>query len=159
MGTVTCAKLHEEAKFMKGVEQTKFSWPVGDCVRAAWATILGLPFEEVPDFSPGVLGSGSDQLQMEREWIRTLGFDLVVVPAGSDPVDVPDDVCHLISGLSPRGFGHRCVGRGGKLVWDPHPSHLGLDELWSYTFLVPLDVRIETKQQQGRELLGFSGWI
>ena len=145
---------------MHFVEQTKFNYPAGDCVRAAWISLLGLPPSLVPDFSPGVLGNGVDQLEEERKWIRGLGFDLVVVPARGDAINVPDHVWHLVSGLSPRGWGHRCVGRGGKLVWDPHPSHLGLVDVWSYTFLVPLlDNGPEEAVDEGPELVGFHGWL
>lgn len=139
---------------MRLVEQTAEGFPWGNCVRASWASLLGVPIEVVPDFDPGHLGD-MDQLEAERAWVRGLGFDLVVVSAKEEKPHVPSDVVHLMSGLSPRGpFGHRCVGRGGELVWDPHPSHHGLQELWSYTFLVPLDDEITT----GPELLGFCGW-
>lgn len=140
---------------MRAVEQTAFGWPDGNCVRASWATLLGVPIEDVPHFDPRFL-AGRDQLTEERKWIRGLGYDVVVVPANAE-LDVSPDVCHLVSGLSPRGpFGHRCVGRGGKLVWDPHPSHLGLLEIWSYTFLVPLvDPVLEPETP---ELVGFCGW-
>jgi hypothetical protein len=33
---------------------------------------------------------------------------------------------HLISGISPRGTRHACVGFGGTVVHDPHPSRLGI---------------------------------
>ena len=144
---------------MNFVEQTELGFPNGNCVRAAYASLLGVPLSFVPDFSPGVLGNGVDQLKEERKWINTLGFDLIVVPASTE-IDIPPTVWHLQSGLSPRGFGHRCVARGGELVWDPHPSHLGLVETWSYTFLVPLSpVDVVKKVRKDRELVGFYGWV
>ena len=140
---------------MRPVVQTAGGYPFGDCVRAAWASLLGVPIGQVPRFDPGHLGAAS-QLAPEREWIRGLGYDTVVVPAGAD-MDIPADVPHLITGLSPRGqFGHRCVGRGGRLAWDPHPSHAGLREVWSFTFLVPL---IDQAEAPGADLIGFAGWL
>ena len=72
-----------------------------------------------------------------------LGLDLIEIPpepAGDLPqkvlAEVPP-VYHLMSGLSPRGFGHRCVGFGGQVLWDPHPSRAGLTSVWSVGFLVP----------------------
>ena len=112
--------------------------------------------DEVPDFDPGHLGD-KDQLEEERKWVRQYGFDIVVISAKGDKPSIPSHLPHLISGLSPRGFGHRCVGKGGKLVWDPHPSHLGLVEVWSYAFLVPL-IDPSEKSGQDPELLGFYGW-
>lgn len=140
---------------MRFVDQTAFEYPYGNCVRAAWASLLGIPMSRVPDFDPGHLGD-RDQIEAERAWVRSLGHDLVVVSARGDRPDVPAHVCHLVSGLSPRGYGHRCVGRGGEVVWDPHPSHLGLLEVWSYTFLVPL---LDPSEDRGApDLLGFCGW-
>jgi hypothetical protein len=123
---------------VRAVEQTAFGYPNGNCVRASWATFLGVPLSQVPDFDPGHIGD-RDQLEAERQWVRGQGFDVVVVSAKGDRPSIPADVVHLMSGLSPRGpHGHRVVGQGGRMVWDPHPSHAGLVELWSYTFLVPL---------------------
>lgn len=139
---------------MRLVEQTELGYPRGNCVRAAWASLLGVPLAVVPDFSPHALGDRV-QIAAERAWVRTLGYDLVVVPDVA--IDVPPDVCHMVSGLSPRGFGHRCVGRGGEVVWDPHPSHQGLVEVWSRAFLVPLvDPTLDVAETS--ELLGFCGW-
>jgi hypothetical protein len=141
---------------VRAVVQTRTGYPWGNCVRASWASLLGVPIEEVPDFSPGVLGEDANQLEAERDWLRGMGYDLVVVSARGDRPNVPPGVCHLMSGLSPRGFGHRVVGRGGKMVWDPHPSQAGLTELWSYAFVVPLvESQLEAKRP---ELLGFCGW-
>ena len=142
---------------MPFVEQTELGWPHGNCVAAAWGSLLGIPIEQVPYFDPGHIGD-ANQIELERQWIRRFGYDVIVVSAGGDPPNIPAHVYHLMSGLSPRGFGHRCVGRGGRLVWDPHPSHLGLLEVWSYTFLVPL-VDPQPEVGDDRELLGFRGWL
>ena len=144
---------------MRLLEQTKFNFPNGDCVRASYASLLGVPLDIIPDFSPGAIGEDANQLEVERAWLRGLGHDLVVVSAKGDKPNVSPHVCHLVSGLSPRGFGHRCVGRGGEIVWDPHPSHLGLVETWSYAFLVPLvDPALEIADDPSPDLLGFSGF-
>lgn len=128
---------------MKGVTQRVEGYPLGECVRASYATILGLPIELVPRFDPGSLLPGEEQRTREREWLAMIGLDLVELPpepAAALPQDVLDDVppiYHLLSGISPRGFGHRCVGFGGQLAWDPHPSRAGLTTINSLGFLVP----------------------
>lgn len=141
---------------MRFTTQTQTGYPWGNCVRASWATLLGVPLAVVPDFDPGTL-QDKDQMEAERAWARSLGCDLVTVPVSavkSGQAQIPGDVSHFISGLSPRGFGHRAVGRGGKLVWDPHPSRAGFVEVWSYTFLVPLD---EDGNSTGTLLRGLDG--
>jgi hypothetical protein len=124
---------------MRPTTQTREGYPFGDCVRASYATLLGLPLSAVPRFDPAVLG-GEDQRDRERRWLRSIGFTLVEI--SSAPDELPDafrsvNGPHLISGISPRGFGHRCVGLDGNLIWDPHPSHSGLDKIYSIGLLVP----------------------
>jgi hypothetical protein len=120
-------------------------------VRAAYATILGIPIDLVPRFDPAKCDAvGQEQGDLERQWLATLGIDLVEIatnpenppPDNELPQEVLDcvpEVPHLISGVSPRGFGHRCVGVGGKVVFDPHPSRAGLATIYSIGLLVPME--------------------
>lgn len=119
-------------------------WPNGECVRAAYATILGLPIDAVPRLDPGIsAAAGQEQGSRERMWLSTLGLELIEI--GCDPrYSLPDEfldslpeVPHLMSGISPRGFGHRVVAVGGQIVHDPHPSQAGLVTIYSVGFLVP----------------------
>jgi hypothetical protein len=87
---------------------------------------------------------GREQGDLEREWLASLGYDLFEIAVPPDQ-ELPEEVLecvppvpHLMSGISPRGFGHRCVGVGGKLVWDPHPSGEGLVTVYSVGLVVPL---------------------
>lgn len=121
--------------------QSREGWPLGDCVRASYATILDLPLEAVPRFDPAILG-GEEQRDKERRWLSSLGLTLVEI--SSAPDELPNEVLglippglHLISGISPRNLGHRCVGMGGRVVWDPHPSRAGLTRVYSVGLLVP----------------------
>src|SRR6266852_706305 len=114
---------------MRPVTQTTFGYPHGSCVRAAYASILEIPLEDVPPLDPGTAAlMGQDQHALEREWLASIGLNLVEIstdPDDSLPEEILDcvpEVHHLMSGISPRGYGHRCVGIGGKLVFDPHPS-------------------------------------
>jgi hypothetical protein len=120
-------------------------WPYGECVRASYATILGMPIDDVPRFDPAAAESaGQDQGDREREWLASIGLGLVEISAppseGLPPeiLDCMPEVPHLMSGISPRGYGHRVVGIGGKLLFDPHPSRAGLVSVYSVGLLVPL---------------------
>lgn len=130
-----------------GVTQRVEGWPYGECVRAAYATILGLPIEAVPRFDPAVCDAvGEEQGDRERRWLATLGFDLFELstephPMPQEVLDCVPAVPHLISGWSPRGFGHRCVGVGGRVVFDPHPSRAGLVSVYSIGLLVPMEAQ------------------
>lgn len=119
-------------------------WPYGECVRASYATLLGIPIDHIPRLDPGSLREGEEQGDRERAWLASIGYGLVEIT--TDPDDtMPDivlgcvpEVYHLMSGISPRGFGHRCVGFAGRVAWDPHPSRAGLSSIYSIGFLVPL---------------------
>ena len=120
-------------------------WPNGECVRAAYATILGMPIDAVPRLDPAAAAAdGQDQGDREREWLASIGLGLVEISAPPEeglPQEVLDcmpEVPHLMSGISPRGFGHRVVGIGGRLLFDPHPSRDGLVTVYSVGLLVPL---------------------
>ena len=130
---------------MRGVTQDTEGFPGGSCVRAAYATLLGVELDDIPPLDPGTAMSlGVEQGDLERAWLASIGLDLVEIKVGPDD-DLPEEVLgcvpevpHLMSGISPRGYGHRCVGVGGKLVWDPHPSRDGLLTVYSIGLLVDL---------------------
>lgn len=130
---------------MRGVTQTREGFPGGDCVRASYATLLGISLEEVPPLDPGfAMRLGVEQGDLERAWLASIGLDLVEIAVDHES-ELPEEVLgcvpevpHLMSGISPRGFGHRCVGVGGQIVWDPHPSRAGLVTVYSIGMLVDL---------------------
>lgn len=109
-------------------------YPNGECVRAAYASLLGLPIDSVPKLDPGSLKES--QTDTERRWLRSRGLDLVIVPPGA--AVVPTDLPHLMSVSTTRGpNGHRVVGRGGKVYWDPHPGGSVVTKVRAYYFIVP----------------------
>lgn len=126
------------------VTQRYEGWPRGECVRAAYAALLDLPIAQVPRFDPASLAIGEEQRDKERKWLATLGLRLIEVSMSKDLAPIPGEVLELVppvltllSGISPRGFGHRCVGTGGEVLWDPHPSRAGLTQVYAIGFLVP----------------------
>lgn len=128
------------------VTQTREGFPFGNCVQASYSAIFEVPLECIPRFDPAAAAElGTTQDVYERKWLASLGLDLVevAVPATENlPQEVLDRVPpipHLMSGVSPRGFCHRCVGVGGQLVWDPHPSRAGLLTVYSIGLLLPLE--------------------
>lgn len=126
--------------------QRQEGWPYGECVRAAYSALLEIPIERIPPLDPGTAMSlGVEQGDLERAWLASIGLNLVEIRVDPDD-ELPEEVLgcvpevpHLISGISPRGFGHRCVGIGGRVVWDPHPSRDGLLTVYSIGLLVPLE--------------------
>jgi hypothetical protein len=130
---------------MVPVTQRIEGYPYGECVRASYATILGLPIEAVPRLDPAAAGdAGEGQRALERRYLASIGLRLIEIRA-DPPKEIPDwllgafpeDMPHLISGRSPRGTFHRCVGVGGRVAWDPHPSRAGLVAVHSVGILVP----------------------
>lgn len=123
----------------------------GDCQRAAVASILELPLDEVPHFvayphpehDPLADEWGPRWWREQRRWLRTRGLDcypcegdaLTEALHGEAGIQWTGHV--VAAGPSPRGpFGHTCVavfdglrGPGDRLmlVHDPHPSRAFFD--------------------------------
>lgn len=126
------------------VLQRVVGWPFGECVRATYAMLLDMPIDEVPRFDPGSL-RGKNQHAAEVAWLASLGYGLIELKARPGEKELPEDVLecvpevyHLISGMSDRGFHHRCLGFAGRVVADPHPDQTGLVTIESVGILVPL---------------------
>ena len=123
--------------------QRVVGYPHGECVRASYATLLGIPIGRIPPLDPGTWGD--DQHWAERTWLNSIGLalrELAVDPPLELPKEVLDavpEVYHLMSGISPRGNGHRVVGYAGRVAWDPHPSRAGLATVYAVGFVVPLE--------------------
>jgi len=121
--------------------QPHVGWPCGECVRTSYASLLDLPLSAVPRFDPA---SRPEPIQAiaERRWLRSRGLDLVIVRAGSPLLPlIPKDLDHLLSVTTSRGYGHRVVGRGGKVIWDPHPGGSQIRSIKAYYFVVPRRTR------------------
>lgn len=105
---------------------------IGDCLRCSIASILELPASEVPHFS-GLDPWTDEPCDKWRghllNFLAPLGLSYIEIPFGTDvlPLWGPFlDFHHTISGISPRGTRHSCVGRRGEVVHDPHPSGGGV---------------------------------
>ncbi len=128
---------------MKPVTQTSFTSVGGNCFRACLASLLEIPLTSIPD---SVVSHGN--LAARRAFLAKYGLALVFrrTKVGADWGWIPPTAYHLISGPSPRGHEktHACVGYGGKLVFDPHPSRLGLAgterRIGLFIVLNPVDV-------------------
>lgn len=135
---------------MKEFTQTALA-PVGNCWQTAVACVLGVEPAELPDQAT------LDRKLVDGEW-RGMGYNnplraYLLKHHGLAHVDmhapaealallsVRPDVYHLITGRTvrtdERGIRHCVVGRGGEVVWDPHPSRAGLTDDIRWAFLVP----------------------
>ena len=139
VGQYACDRAHR-------VTQVETGFPRGECVRAGYASLLGLPLEAVPRFDPeaNAATGGVPQQFRERQFLRGLGLLLVEVSSGDDDRPLPGEVLasappvfHPMTGLSPRGFSHRVVGHGGRVVHDPHPDRTGILYCNIVGFLAP----------------------
>lgn len=116
---VTQTKLHIEG------EQT------GNCMRAAFASILEIEIDDIPEFEemsdkkwfPNLLG-----------WLESIGFYLL---QWDEAIYLP--VFFIANGMSPRGVSHSCVYFEEKMVHDPHPSRAGIEKITSVWVLLPIN--------------------
>lgn len=99
----------------------------GDCLRAAVASVLALPREDVPHFL--TVRTDGDWLQALVDWACARGYDVQWQDPARWPVDgdTPGG-CVVAVGKSPRAVHHAVVADAvtGALLHDPHPSRAGL---------------------------------
>jgi hypothetical protein len=86
----------------------------------------------------------TDALQRYLRKHHNLAYVEVHGPGELHQFIVPRDrqAPHMMTGRTARsdslnGVRHVVVARAGELLWDPHPTHLGLTEELRYAFLVP----------------------
>ena len=106
----------------------------GDCLRAATASLLGVPLESVPHFVADNPGEGSDWYFAWEDWLREQGWLLVLFPG-----DRSFECNYLAAGKTERGTHHIVVMNDGEMVHDPHPSRAGLLSVSETYLLSPVD--------------------
>lgn len=99
-----------------------------DCLRCCLATVLGLPYDDVPDF---VAEYDVEWREALGAWLDARGHLGLWFQASHD-----QEICGssiggrealwIAGGLSPRGSEHTVVYRGATMLHDPHPSKAGL---------------------------------
>lgn len=109
---------------------------MGDCLRAAVASLLDLDPADVPHFvqegyhAGDTDNDGTAWYDLLRGFLRSRGYD-ILWPVADDADEYRRwsalDHC-IVTGPSPRGpFSHSVVGRlDGTVVHDPHPSRDGI---------------------------------
>lgn len=116
---------------------------LGDCYSACVASILHLPIEQVPCAQEaGITEVDEDAFNLLfNKYFEGRGLAELCFMA-HEVHEQARNVHHVITGPSPRfpGFLHSVVGKGGKIVYDPHPDGTGLvgdpETEWYFTYFV-----------------------
>lgn len=163
---------------MLPVKQTRVGFgegnePPGNCWAACIASIFEVNLEELPDeakhWTKGCKPEDSWESH-EREvldWLKEKGYVLVTVRCHQLFVNGQgwrfNDCYNILSGPSPRNpaLQHAVVGKGNKIVHDPHPSNDGLagdpDKDWYYEFFLPINLGEQCHSRQDTILRRTSG--
>ncbi|HYX21755.1 MAG TPA: hypothetical protein VFA98_12995, partial [Thermoanaerobaculia bacterium] len=111
--------------------------PKGNCMSACVASLLHLPIEHVARFirEPGDthIFQWADRLD---EFLEPFGLYALHFAADPDRAAFPG-VYHIMTGISPRGRPHAVIGKGHRIVHDPHPDKTGLVSVDGFCLLVP----------------------
>jgi hypothetical protein len=111
--------------------------PRGNCFSACLASLLEVPLETVPFFlsEPGDTHRFHWASRLDA-WLSQFG--LYALHFAADPARAVFPGClHIITGISPRGRPHACIGKGPRVIWDPHPDRSGLSEIDGFVILSP----------------------
>lgn len=119
---------------------------IGDCIRAAIASILDLPLYAVPHFGKKHWPDIQACSAAIETFLAKRGLMLLQLPYPEFAPRLRDlanqsgkDCYHLIFGVDHEGDGHACVGLNGHLVHDPHPLQRGFanpPEQWEIGLMV-----------------------
>jgi hypothetical protein len=95
---------------------------VGDCFVACLATVLELPYEDIPEFQ----NMGDNWWKRYNSWLYNLGYYVSEYGPDKPPVGYS-----IAVGPSPRfeGENHCVVALNGVVVFDPHPDRAGLPSI------------------------------
>ena len=110
-----------------GVLQTRFGKD-GNCIKACFATLLGVGLDDVPDYRPDDGVKRNWYLRYE-DWFQGRGW-LLDTWLNKSGAHVPRGWSVVGLEPGPRGLAHACVAWSGHIVWDPHPEQnaYGLEE-------------------------------
>jgi hypothetical protein len=129
---------------VKFITQRYYVGGWGDCVQSSLASILGLDWHAVPDFSPNTCNlAGKWQGYLVQGWLKS--------EHGIEMFDMwPWEASHgLAPGIDVRGLNivlaesprirpglHAVVAWNGELIWDPHPKrHMGVGQIREWWIL------------------------
>jgi len=130
------------------IDQTKLHIPGkqnGNCMNAAFASLLEIQIEDMPNFEDMRDGKWYPAL---LEWLEELGFQLLRWDE-----EIYLSGYFIANGPSPRGFEHSVVYLGAEMVHDPHPDKTGLNKITSTWALLPINpaIQIQPKAEPGKE--------
>jgi hypothetical protein len=118
------------------VEQTKLTYPDGNCMSACLASILELTLDEVPCYV------GDGWLEKYNQWLASFNLTMVNLTYTSAEGEPWAPMGYsILAADSPRGeWLHAVVCHNGEVVWDPHPQReMGLKTKREWTVFLVLD--------------------
>lgn len=102
---------------MKKVFQTRYGKGNGNCFQAAIASILELPFEEVPDFC----NQYTNQKYYDEfvKWLNTKGYSAIPLMYETT-LEYLKGCYYLASGINDNGIRHCVIFKDGKQIHNPN---------------------------------------
>jgi hypothetical protein len=127
---------------------------IGDCHRAAIASLLELPMEQVPHFAERTWDDETGAFTaLVEAFLHSRGLSQVIIAYDGSTALVDllqiigagfPQTYYLIGVTSVRGTRHSIIGCGTAIVFDPHldgnqgEAYAPIASVWSLTFFVPL---------------------
>jgi len=147
----------------RGVTQDRLGSPWGTCTEAAWATVLGVSLDTLPDIRAWAESRGASTQEVDQaldlRWgllqqfvLEHLGVMALrgdgSLPPGLAEKRVREEqlgyplapMIWVAGGPGPRGFPHAVVYADDQLAWDPHPHRNELNRVTGWTIFVPMGI-------------------
>jgi hypothetical protein len=133
------------------VLQTEFG-ELGNCQSACLATLLGLPIDQVPNWTALTTFSDNEKYRAMQQWLRERGWHLFTVNA------IPQHGYCIAGGKAARGLYHAVIYKDGAPWHDPMPGGGGLISADEADLLVPIAPHT-CEFVAWRDVRGPDGWI
>lgn len=121
-------------------ERNRFEFMRGksDCVRASFASVLSLPYEDLPDID------SSNWVPEIIKFLEPMNLTILNVKLDASTPALPGLHVASIGSTRGNGYEHCVVVRDGEIIFDPEQiatngRPLGKTEIIDYTPIVPLD--------------------
>jgi len=137
--------LLQKQKFLHDPENGVY----GDCHRACYASILGVPLDEIPHFFDKDRSWDEAQPLFKEVHKKFNVMPMRFVFDGDAPMGDILETAHyqnpgvpfIFGGISRSEVGHSVIGCGMRIVWDPSRNDVGIkgpmgDGYWYVTYLV-----------------------
>jgi hypothetical protein len=118
---------------MRKIKQNKFG-KEGNCLEACIASLLEIDINIIPCYK-----KENWNILLNVWLIKNYGYYILPLSVKgffASFQKLMKDTLYIASGYSKRGLFHATIWKNNKMIFDPHPSNIGIKEIEAIDFLI-----------------------